>query len=329
VSVPNPAGGANLRQLQRNEAVYKKYLPSLNVASNLSESVVVRLAGSKTMTRPQPGDIAPNESLNVNADTLTRGNPNLQPYFATQGDLGLEWYFGEDGLGVIATNIWAKRLDGYTSIVGTDVPFGQLGIDFNSLAIAAQTSLITRAQAQSGGASSDPNIALVRVNQRQNTSEIIHLYGFELTYTQPLDFLLKGAGFSLNYTNISQYSTNGLPGAPSSAVTGLSPYTYNITAFYENHGFSGRLSYAVRDSYIAFLGNNDQNIPGDNFAQKSGYLDGSFSYKLPTDTEISISLELQNITNEQQLTFFRNDAFMPRTAFAPGRQILLGVSGSF
>lgn len=329
VSVPNPAGGANLRQLQRNEAVYKKYLPSLNVASNLSESVVVRLAGSKTMTRPQPGDIAPNESLNVNADTLTRGNPNLQPYFATQGDLGLEWYFGDDGLGVVATNIWAKRLDGYTSIVGTDVPFGQLGIDFNSLAIAAQTSLITRAQAQSGGASSDPNIALVRVNQRQNTSEIIHLYGFELTYTQPLDFLLKGAGFSLNYTNISQYSTNGLPGAPSSAVTGLSPYTYNITAFYENHGFSGRLSYAVRDSYIAFLGNNDQNIPGDNFAQKSGYLDGSFSYKLPTDTEISISLELQNITNEQQLTFFRNDAFMPRTAFAPGRQVLLGVSGSF
>jgi TonB-dependent receptor len=329
VSVPNPAGGANLRVLQRNEAVYKKYLPSLNVASNLSDSVVVRLAGSKTMTRPQPGDIAPNESLNVNADTLTRGNPNLQPYFATQGDLGLEWYFGEAGIGVVAANIWAKRLDGYTSIVGTDIPFGDLGIDFNSLAIAAQTSLITRAQAQSGGASSDPNIALVRVNQRQNTSEIIHLYGFELTYTQPLDFLLQGAGFSFNYTNISQYSTNGLPGAPSSAVTGLSPYTYNITAFYENHGFSGRLSYAVRDSYIAFLGNNDQNIPGDNFAQKSGYLDGSFSYKLPTDMDVSVSLELQNITNEQQLTFFRNDAFMPRTAFAPGRQVLLGVSGSF
>ena len=112
-------------------------------------------------------------------------------------------------------------------------------------------------------------------------------------------------------------------------MTGLSPYTYNITAFYENYGFSGRLSYAVRDNYIAFLGNNDQNIPGDNFAQKSGYLDGSFSYKLPTETNISVSLELQNILNEQQLPFFRNNAYMPRTAFAPGRQILLGVSGSF
>jgi TonB-dependent receptor len=332
VTVPNlatPAPADTVRELQRNNTEYHKYLPSFNVASNLREDLVLRVAGSKTMTRPQPGDIAPNESLNVNADTLTRGNPALAPYFAEQADIGLEWYFGDEGLGVLAVDVWAKRLTGYTTIVGVDQPFGELGIDFGSLAIAAQNSLITRAQAQTGGASSDPNIALVRVNQRQNTSEEITLKGFEITYTQPLDFLLQGAGFSINYTDINQKSEGGLPGAPSSAVTGLSPYTYNVTAFYENFGFSGRLSYAVRDTYIAFLGNNDQNVQGDNFAQKSGYLDGSFSYKLPMETDVSVSLELQNITNEQQLTYFRNDAFMPRTAFAPGRQILLGFSGSF
>jgi TonB-dependent receptor len=329
VSVPNPAGGAALRQLQRNFTTYEKFLPSFNVASNLSDNLVLRVAASKTMTRPAPGDIAPNEALNVNADTLTRGNPGLAPYFATNGDLGLEWYFGDEGLGVVAANLWAKRVTGYTSIFGTDVPFGELGIPFDSLAIAAQTSLINRAIAASGGANSDPNTAMVRVNQRQNTEEVIHLYGAELTYTQPLDFLLKGAGFSLNYTNISQYSTNGVPGAPSSAVQGLSPYTYNLTVYYETERFSGRLSYAVRDTYLSFFGNNDQNIPGDNFAQKSGYLDGSFSYKLPTETDITLALELQNITNEQQLTYFENDRFMPRTAFAPGRQMLLGISGSF
>jgi TonB-dependent receptor len=327
VTVNTPSGA--VRQLQRNSAEYQKNLPSFNVAFDVTEGLVARIAAARTMTRPNPGDIAPNESLNVNADTLTRGNPNLQPYFSDNYDLGLEWYFGDDKLGVVALNYWQKEIDGFTSIVGVDQPFGELGIDFNSLPIAAQTSLITRAQAQTGGASSDPNIALVRVNQRQNTSEIIDLKGWELTYVQPLDFLVNGAGFSLNYTKIDQESSGGLPGAPSSAVTGLSPYTYNITAFYENHGFSGRLSYAVRDTFIAFLGNNDQNIAGDNFAQKSGYLDGSFSYKLPVEADISISLELQNITNEQQLTFFRNDRFMPRTAFAPGRQVLLGVSGSF
>jgi TonB-dependent receptor len=332
VTVPNlatPNQTDTIAEFQRNNSEYHKYLPSFNLASNLNEKTVLRFAASKTMTRPAPGDIAPNESLNVNADTLTRGNPNLAPYFAQQADIGLEWYFGDEGLGVVATNVWAKRLEGYTSIVGTDVTFGSLGIDPNTLAQAARDSLEARALAVSNGTSNDVNIAPVRVNQRQNTSEVIHLYGFELTYNQPLDFLLQGSGVAINYTRVTQYSTGGLPGAPSSAVVGLSPYTYNVTAFYENHGFSGRLSYAVRDTYISFLGNNDQNVAGDNWAQKSGYLDAQFSYKLPMEMDFSISLEVQNITNEQQLTFFRDDQYMPRTAFAPGRQMLLGVSGSF
>ena len=38
---------------------------------------------------------------------------------------------------------------------------------------------------------------------------------------------------------------------------------------------------------------------------------------------------MQNLTNEQLLTYFRNDPHTPRASFAPGRQILLGISGSF
>ena len=40
---------------------------------------------------------------------------------------------------------------------------------------------------------------------------------------------------------------------PSSAITGLSPFTYNVTAFYENFGFSGRLTWSVRDAFVEFL----------------------------------------------------------------------------
>ena len=63
----------------------------------------------------------------------------------------------------------------------------------------------------------------------------------------------------------------------------------------------------MRDAFIEFLGNNENNIAGDNYAQKRKYLDASFSYKLPMETNISISLEMQNITNEQLLTYFRDD----------------------
>ena len=94
-------------------------LPSFNVASDLGHGLVLRVAASKTMTRAQPGDIAPNQSLSINGDVLTIGNAALVPYFSDNYDLGLEWYFGESGLGMLAVNAWRKEIEGYTTIVGT------------------------------------------------------------------------------------------------------------------------------------------------------------------------------------------------------------------
>jgi TonB-dependent receptor len=316
------------RELREFSKDYEEYLPSFNVASDLGHGLVLRVAASRTMTRPQPGEMAPNESLSTTGDQLTRGNPELDPYFADNYDLGLEWYFGDSGLGVIAVSAWRKEIEGWTQNVTVNTPFRDLGIDFLTLPVAAQNGLQTAVNSQCSCVG-NPQDALVRVVRRENTDELITLDGFEVTYVQPLDQLLQGAGFSLNYTHIDQKSEGGLAGQPSSAVAGLSPYTYNVTAFYENFGFSGRLVYSVRDTFVDFLGLNENNIQGDNYAQQRKYLDASFSYKLPMDTDISISLELQNLLNEQLLTYFRNDPLTPRASFAPGRQVLLGISGSF
>ena len=315
--------------LQEFKKTYDKILPSFNIASELGHGLLLRAAASKSMTRAQPGDMAPNGALSINGDVYTIGNPELAPYFSDNYDLGLEWYFGESGLGVIALNGWRKEIEGYSTLIGTPTPFGQLGIDYSTLPVATQTGIQNIANAQCGCTTGNVDTASVRVDQRFNTDELITLDGVEVTYVQPLDFLLKGSGVTLNYTHIKQKSENGLPGAASSAITGLSPFTYNVTAFYENFGFSGRLTWSVRDTFVEFLGNNENNLPGDNYAQKRSYLDASFSYKLPTATSLSISLELQNLTNEQLLTYFRDDPLTPRVSFAPGRQLLLGVSGSF
>lgn len=313
-------------------ADYDKVLPSLNIASELGHGFVLRVAASQTMTRAQPGDLAPNETLSINGDVLTLGNPVLSPYFADNYDLGLEWYFGDSGLGVVALNAWQKKIEGYTTIPpNVFAPFGSLGIDYNTLPRATRDGIQATATAQCTPTcvAGNPNDARVRIDQRQNTSELITLDGWELTYVQPLDFLLSGSGFSMNYTHIDQKSEGGLPGAASSAIAGLSPFTYNVTAFYEDHGFSGRVVWSVRDAFIEFVGNNENNIAGDNYAQMRSYLDASFSYKLPMESNFSISLELQNLTNQQLLTYFRDDPQTPRASFAPGRQVLLGFSGSF
>jgi TonB-dependent receptor len=318
--------GGSLQQFTKS---YDKILPSFNIASELGHGVLLRAAASKTMTRAQPGDMAPNGALSINGDVYTIGNPELAPYFSDNYDLGVEWYFGESGLGVVALNGWRKEIEGYSTVIGTPTPFNQLGIDYSTLPVATQTGIQNIANAQCSCTTGNVNTANVRVDQRFNTDELITLDGVELTYVQPLDFLLKGSGVTLNYTHIKQKSEGGLPGAASSAITGLSPFTYNVTAFYENFGFSGRLTWSVRDSFVEFLGNNENNLAGDNYAQKRSYLDASFGYKLPMETNLSISLELQNLTNEQLLTYFRDDPLTPRASFAPGRQILLGVSGSF
>jgi len=330
ISANTPDGAR--RTYVYDSADYDKVLPSFNIASDLGHGLVLRAAASQTMTRPQPGDIAPNQTLSVTGDVLTLGNPTLSPYFADNYDLGLEWYFGDSGLGVVALNGWQKKIEGYTTIPpNVFAPFNTLGIDYNTLPQATRDGLQATANARCTPqpCTGDPLTAPVRIDQRQNTDELITLTGWELTYVQPLDFMLKGAGFSANYTHINQKSEGGLPNAPSSAITGLSPFTYNVTAFYENFGFSGRLVWSVRDTFIEFLGNNENNIAGDNYAQKRSYLDASFSYKLPTETNLSISLELQNLTNQQLLTYFRDDPQTPRASFAPGRQVLLGFSGSF
>ena len=302
ISANTPTGSQ--RQYLEDISDYDKVLPSFNIASELGKGFLLRAAASRTMTRAQPGDIAPNQTLSVTGDVLTIGNPALAPYFSDNYDLGIEWYFGDEGLGVVALNAWRKEIEGYTTVVGTPTPFGELGLDFATLPIATQTGLQNAANSACQCTTGNPNDAMVRVDQRQNTSELITLNGWEFTYVQPLDMLLQGAGFSVNYTHIEQKSEGGLPGAKSSAIYGLSPYTYNVTAFYENFGFSGRIIWSVRDVFMEQFPLYENGMPADNFAQKRGYLDASFSYTLPMETNISLSLELQNLTNEALLTYY-------------------------
>ena len=140
---------------------------------------------------------------------------------------------------MIAVNAWQKEIEGYTTIVGTVTPFGQLGIDYSTLPIATQTGIQNTANAQCGCTTGNPAERERSCRPAPEHQRADHARGWELTYVQPLDFLLQGAGFTVNYTHIDQKSEGGLPGAPSSAITGLSPFTYNVTAFYENYRILG------------------------------------------------------------------------------------------
>lgn len=295
---------------------YDGTLPSFSAAYDLADNIVLRAGASRTITRPNPSAMLPGTVFSdPSAQVATQGNPSLQPYFSNNLDLGGEWYTG--GAGYVGVALFRKELTGFTSNGANIIPFAQLGVPYDQLTNLQQQAITNR-----GG----PNTATVQVNQQVNTDGVLVILGQEVTWVQPLDFLVKGLGFTANATHVEQNPRGTIPPPP---ATGISPWTYNVTGYYEDHGASIRLSYVWNDAQLAAL-NPQNSIP---FAtlntDKRGQWDMSASYqfaKLPTQPRIT--LDVINITKEQQRgTFYWDNATF--TQYQPGRQIILGIRGKF
>jgi iron complex outermembrane receptor protein len=77
---------------------YFDILPSLNLAVDLQEDLVLRMSAARVMSRPDYSKMTSSTSYNPETQTGTGGNPDIEPYRATQFDLGLEWYFSDAGI---------------------------------------------------------------------------------------------------------------------------------------------------------------------------------------------------------------------------------------
>jgi TonB-dependent receptor len=296
---------------------YEKWLPAFNVAYNFTDSIVGRVAASKTLTRPDPSQMIPAvQFTDVGAVNANVGNPALAPFFSKNIDLGAEWYTG--GEGFIGFTYFHKKIDGFTINQTTAVPFTALGIDYASLTAAQQSALNAR-----GGTS-----ASINLQQQVNADGDLSLKGYEVTWVQPLGQWwspLDGFGYNLNYTRTQQ---RGSGAAPAQAI-GISPHTYNATVYYEKHDATVRLSWGWSDAQINSQF-NEQGIPlAQRFNDAYGQLDLSASYELKSlPTSPQVTLNVINITRETQRgTFqFPNATF---TYYDPGYQILLGIRGKF
>jgi TonB-dependent receptor len=310
------------REIQKYANSYDEFLPSVNAAVEITSDVILRGAASRTMTRPAPGDLAPGQSLSFNGDQLTRGNPELRPFFSNNMDVGVEWYFGQRSM--LALNLWQKRVDGFTIVRNRLQRFGELGIALNNLSPITRDSLT----AMGGG---DPNNALINVATRETSEEVVTLRGLELSWLQPLDFFVRGLGFNANYTRIRQRSSNGVPPSPGftglgSAVVGLSPSTYNVAVYFERNGFAARTSYNHRDPYISMLGPQN-NFPGDIYRASTRSLDASVS--VPIARYVRLSAEATNLLNQSSLSYVNQDESLPWSGSAPGRSYQLGIQANF
>ncbi len=330
---------------------YDAFLPNINLVYNVADDFLVRGSISRTMTRPDPSVmISVVNFSDLTAQNATVGNPALKPFYSNNIDLGVEYYTG--GEGYFSAAVFRKSISGFTAQSNVTQPFSylnQFGINYGSLVGTQQTALCNRTPGCTPANASDAIVAntTITVTEQVNTPGLKIINGIELGYVQPLDFLLepyglKGFGVTGNLTIVDQKST----GSVSTIALGVAPFTYNVTAYYDEDGISGRLSYVFSDTSYA-SGSNQQSVclpvgtssggcPGGAYLFSKAYgqadfsssvrLSKIFSGDLPSDPELTF--DVQNIFSAKQVTYDQfPDAI--HSYYIKGQTFMFGIRGTF
>ena len=341
-------GTVNYYNFGAAKHTYQAFLPSATLVYHFADDILVRGSVSRTMTRPNVTLMNSVVSFSdPQAASISLGNPGLKPYFSNNIDLGLEYYTGGEGYFSVAA--FRKGLSGFYSSTLTTVNFGYLaqwGITWDSLGGQQQTNLTQRTGCNSQATCA--TAATIQVTQNVNSPGMETIDGLEFGYVQPLDFLLeqhglKGLGVTGNLTIVDQSSS----GSAATHATGVAPYTYNLTGYYDNNGIMARMSYVFTARTYA-SGSNNQGVclpstyaaSGDGcpqgaymFSAPYGQADFSSSLKLsrlvgevPSDPELTFSV--QNVFNAKLRSYIQN-VNEAHSYYISGQTFMFGVHGSF
>lgn len=344
----------NYTPLVAKSVKYHAFLPSGSLVYQIADDFVVRFAASRTMTRANPGNMSAAVDFgDPTVQTANLGNPALQPYYANNFDIGGEYYTG--GEGYIGLTLFRKSISGFTAQLTTKHTFADLaayGITYNGL---GQTQKNAYALGGQSGVScnSDATCASqpVYFNQQVNLKGLEIINGLEVDYVQPLDFLtepylgIKGFGFNGNMTIIDQKSTGSVP----AYATGVAPFQFNVTGYYEANGVMLRMSYNWNDTvYGSTSQSGGTCLP----AQSTGVLsvgcpNGAYIFgKAYGQADFSSSLKLStlfgdDLPSDPELTFDVTNVFNGKlrsyvqfpdtvhTYYNQGQSYLLGIRGTF
>jgi TonB-dependent receptor len=286
------------------ERSYDNYLPSMNLALEVTEDLVTRLSYARSMTRPSLGSLnIAGPRFGVTTRTVGNlGNPELEPYESNDLDLGVEWYFGEEGLLSLAY----FHKDIVTSLSTETV----------DKLVDSEYWPVIYADAQYDPAlQADPAVVTYTHSIPVNNNDGYTVKGYELSYQQPFTFLpgwMSNFGIAANFTHVSAEDSRG-----------LSPDSYNFTFYYEQDDFGGRISMNTRDDYLL----DEPGGNGNAQERKYGPTHVDFSSFYNVNDNLTLSFEVINLTDEEERIYGTGDGTLDLTReySHTGRQFFLGA----
>ena len=256
---------------------YNDVLPSANFKFDLGNNMVGRLAAARTMARPDYSALGGSITADDTTHTGNGGNPDLKPIRSTNLDATFEWYFAPRAL--VSAGLFYMDLTNY-------VAFGtHQQVLLNIRDNAFQTYTISSPVNSSGS-----------------------VKGVELAWQQPIGM---GFGVQANYTYAKSREDTGQD------LVGASKNTYNLSGYYEDHGFGARLAYTYRSAFFVGL---DRSTP--QYQDDTGTLSASLSYTW--NKNLSFNLDMLNL-NDPVLKYYGANRDQPRAFYANGRQYYFGV----
>lgn len=283
-----------------HETKYSNNLPSLLLAADLSDKLVVRYGYYSTFLRPDARANLP-VSTQVSQDALgggynvTLGRGGIKPYTSDSQDLSLEYYNRPNG--VIGLAAYQKKIRGL--IVGESrdsvlCPADGYGLGLGKWSVQGDRCVTDLPATGATGTRALNGFYTIDVSGALNSPNTLVVQGAELTIQQNFDFLpapFAGLGGVVNfsYTRVRGANVDGSP----ATLNNVSPRSANFILYYETPVWGVRTVYNHRDNY---------QLPGGNTFSGSarsvrarGQFDVSASYKF--NENLKFAVDAFNLTD--------------------------------
>lgn len=291
-------------QLTQNTAKghYRYFLPSSNLAFDLSQQLKLRLAAYRAIARSGIESFGAGVNLNPSTGTgtnniifnATTGNPNLKPLRAWNADASLELYASKDTLVAIAG--YYKWITG--AVIGRSEPI--------------PTNITVTTTSTTPGAPRQTQNFTINPVAPANDLNTRHLYGFEATVSHaftwlpsPLDgFGVNGsvgrawADFEFPETSPIQTTTPIVNFVEPANLIGLSNWTGSGSVYFEKWGLSLRANARYRSSYYKPNGGTNRSV------REGTYLNLSAQYNI--SKTVQLKAQALNVTGTKDV-FYKGD----------------------
>ncbi|MES1189890.1 MAG: TonB-dependent receptor [Steroidobacter sp.] len=314
---PTYWGTASWNGVNKNNDAFEKsrsyvdVLPSFNFVLNATEDQKIRFGAARVLAPQNLMQLGLGNSYNFTrgADgpggqarfffvNGASGNPNLDPFRASQFLLSWEDYFAESGL--VSVGYFYKAVDNF--VTNANIPT-TVADDF-------------------GGSTGN---VTTPVNGGRGK-----IYGVELNAQYAFS---SGFGFQFNYTRSNSETDASTAFAANLPIPGVSKDSINLTGYFERAGFSARLAYAWRSealnsslvgSTFSFQDFHGNQVVYPVYAAAYGQLDGQIGYDFSKNFGVLASVS--NLTNAKQHTYLQWSN-QPFTYDDSGRRFFIGIKG--